>query len=100
MAKGMTIAGKSYPKPYWFDVLQRLQVSIRTPLHAISKFKMIKKSRFYEAKENVPTASKQYKHRGNASNLVQFHFGSPQLKELESGIAPLVPRSFYLHAGV
>jgi len=50
---------------------------------------------FYEAKENVPPAIKQYKNRGNASNVVQSHFGSPQLKELESGIAPLVPRGFY-----
>ena len=28
------------------------------------------------------------------SNLVQSRFGSPSLEELESGIAPLVPRGF------
>jgi len=49
---------------------------------------------FYEAKENVPPAFKQYKTQGNASNLVQSHFGSPHSFELESGIAPLVPRGF------
>jgi len=52
------------------------------------------KSCFYDAKENVPPAIKQYKNRGNASYLVQSHFGFPQLKKLESGIAPLVPRGF------
>jgi len=36
----------------------------------------------------------KYKNRGNASNLVQSHFGSPQWRRLESGIAPLVPRGF------
>jgi len=30
------------------------------------------KSCFYEVKENVPPANKQYKNRGNAGNLVQF----------------------------
>ena len=35
------------------------------------------KSCFYEAKENVPSAFKQYTNQGNASNLVQSHFGSP-----------------------
>jgi len=40
------------------------------------------------------TAFKQYKTQGNASNLVQSHFGSPPWKELESGIALLVPRGF------
>ena len=49
------------------------------------------KSCFYEAKENVPRTFKQYKTQGNASNLVQSHFGSPHSFELESGIAPLVP---------
>jgi len=53
------------------------------------------KSCFYEAKENVPPAIKEYKYRGNSSNLVSSHFGCPQLKELESGIAPLIPRGFY-----
>jgi len=59
------------------------------------------KSCFYEAKKNVPPRFKQYKTQGNASkpqgnasNLVQFHFGSPASKVLESGIAPLVPRGF------
>jgi len=46
------------------------------------------------AKENVPPAIKQYKKQGNSSNLVQSYFGSPQLKRLESGNAPLVPRGF------
>ena len=49
---------------------------------------------FYEAKENVPPIFKQYKNQGNASNLVQSHFGSPHSFELESGIAPPVPRGF------
>ena len=49
---------------------------------------------FYEAKENVPPIFKQYKNQGNASNLVQSHFGSPHSFELESGIAPLVQRGF------
>jgi len=49
---------------------------------------------FLRTKENVPPAFKQYKIQGNASNLVQSHFGSPPLRRLESGIAPLVPRSF------
>jgi len=52
------------------------------------------KSYFYEENGNVPPAFKQYKIQGNASNLVQSHFGSPPWKELESGIAPLVPRGF------
>ena len=56
----------------------------------VFKFKIV----FLRGKENVPPAIKQYKNRGNASNLAQSHFGSPQLKRLESGIAPLVPRSF------
>jgi len=64
------------------------------PLYAISKFKMMTKSCFYEAKENVTSAFKQYTNQRNASNLLQPHFGSPQWKELESGIAPLVPRGF------
>jgi len=80
--------------PPWFDVLQRPQASTRTPFYAISKFKMMTKSCFYEAKEKVPPAIKQYKNRGNSSNL-QSHSGCPQLKELESGIAPLVRRGFY-----
>ena len=49
---------------------------------------------FLRGKENVPPAFKQYKNQGNASNLVQSHFGSPPLRMLESGIAPLVPRGF------
>mmetsp|Transcript_13969 Transcript_13969/g.22215 ORF Transcript_13969/g.22215 Transcript_13969/m.22215 type:complete len:125 (+) Transcript_13969:1590-1964(+) len=56
--------------------------------------KNIEKSCSYRQNENVPPAFKQYKIQGNASNLVQSHFGSPPLKELESGIAPLVPRGF------
>jgi len=64
------------------------QASTRN-LYAISKFKMMTKSCYHEAKENVPPPIKQYKNRGNASNLVQSHFGSPRLKNLESGIAPL-----------
>jgi len=52
------------------------------------------KSCSYRQNENVPPAFKQYKIQGNASNLVQSHFGSPPLKELESGIAPRVPRGF------
>jgi len=42
-----------------------------------------------------PPRFEQYKNQGNASNLVQSHFGSPASKWLESGIAPLVPRGFY-----
>ena len=56
----------------------------------VFKFKIV----FLRGKQNVPPAIKQYKNRGNASNLVQSHFGSPQLKRLESGIAPLVTRGF------
>jgi len=56
--------------------------------------KNIEKSCSYGQNQNVPPAFKQYKIQGNASNLVQSHFGSPPLKELESGIAPLVPRGF------
>jgi len=56
--------------------------------------KNIEKSCSYRQNENVPPAFKQNKIQGNASKLVQFHFGSPPLKELESGIAPLVPRGF------
>ena len=41
--------------------------------------------------ENVPPAFEQYKIQGNVSDLVQSHFGSPCLKEFESGIAPLDP---------
>ena len=52
------------------------------------------KSCFYEVKENVPPAFKQYKNQGNASNLVQSHFGSLPSFELESGITPLIPRGF------
>jgi len=37
---------------------------------------------------------KQYKIQGNASNLSQSHFGSPHVRRLESGIAPLVPWGF------
>ena len=48
----------------------------------------------YRQNENVPPGFKQYKIQGNASNLVQSHFGSPPLKELEGGIAPLVPWGF------
>jgi len=43
---------------------------------------------------NVQPAFKQYKIQGNASNLVQSHFGSPPLRMLDSGIAHLVPRGF------
>jgi len=56
--------------------------------------KNIKKSCSYRQNENVSPGFKQYKIQGNASNLVQSHFGSPPLKELESGISPLVPRGF------
>jgi len=56
--------------------------------------KNIGKSCSYRQNENVPTAFKQYKIQGNVSNLVQSHFGSPPLKEVESGIAPLVPQDF------
>jgi len=48
----------------------------------------------YRQNENLPPAFKQYKIQGNASNLVQSHFGSPPLKELESGIAPPVQQGF------
>ena len=33
-------------------------------------------------------------HSSIVLGLVQSHFGSPQLKRIESGIAPLVPRGF------
>ena len=56
--------------------------------------KNIEKSCSYRQNENGPPAFKQYKIQGNASNLVQSHFGSPPLKELQSRIAPLVPRDF------
>ena len=58
------------------------------------KAKNIEKSCSYRQNENVPPDFKQYKNQGNVSNLVQSHFGSPLWKELESGIAPLVPRGF------
>jgi len=58
------------------------------------KAKNIEKSCSYRQNENGPPAFKQYKIQGNASNLVQSHFGSPPLKELQSRIAPLVPRDF------
>ena len=81
---------KNYSKPPWLDVLQRPQASART-LVPFMRFQSSKwwQSCFYKAKENVPPAIKQYKNRGNASNLVQSHLESPQLKELESWIAPL-----------
>ena len=44
---------KNYSKPPWFDVLQRPQASTGTLLYAISKFKMMTKSCFYEAKDNI-----------------------------------------------
>jgi len=47
----------------------------------------------YEARENVPPAINQYKNRGNASNVIQFHSGSPQLKKYESGIASASTRT-------
>ena len=50
---------------------------------------------FLQANENVPPRFKQYQIQGNASNLVQSHFGSPASKVLESEIAPLVPLGFY-----
>ena len=56
----------------------------------VFKFKIV----FLRGNEKVPPAFKQYKNQGNASNLVQSHFGSPHSFELESGIAPLVPRGF------
>ena len=56
-----------------------------------TKAKNIEKSCSYWQNENVPPAFKQYKTQGNVSNLVQSHSGSPPWKELESGIAPLVP---------
>ena len=59
-----------------------------------SSMKNIEKSCSYRQNVNVPPAIKQYKNRGNSSNLVQSHFGSPQWKRLESGIAPLVQRGF------
>jgi len=59
------------------------------------KAKNIEKSCSYRPNENVPPRFKQYKIQGNASNLVQSHFGSPASKVLESGIAPLVPLGFY-----
>jgi len=46
----------------------------------VFKFRIV----FIRAKENVPPAFKQYKNQGNASNLVQSHFGSPPLRMLES----------------
>ena len=52
---------------------------------------------FLRGKENVPPAFKQYKIQGNTSNLVQSHFGSPPLKELESGIAGLIFFQVSLH---
>jgi len=58
------------------------------------KAKNIQKSCSYRQNENVPPDFKQYKTQGNASNLVQCHFGSPPWTELESGIAHLVPRGF------
>jgi len=61
--------------------------------------KNIEKSCSYRQNENVPPAFKQYKIQGNASNLVQSHFGSPPLKELESGIAALFPLGLHPRAG-
>jgi len=58
------------------------------------KAKNIEKSCSYRQNENVPPALKQYKIQGNASNLVQSHFVSPPLKELESGITLLVLLDF------
>jgi len=40
------------------------------------KAKNIEKSCSYRQNENVPPDFKQYKNQGNASNLVQSHFGS------------------------
>ena len=57
--------------------------------------KNIEKSCFYRQNEIVPPRFKQYKIQGNASNIVQSHFGSPAAKVLESGIAPLVALGFY-----
>ena len=44
--------------------------------------------------KRIQPAIERYKNRRNASKLVQSHFGSPQLKRLESRIAPLAPRGF------
>jgi len=52
----------------------------------------VKKSCFYKCTTSLRTPQTP---QGNASDLVQSHFGSPASKWLESGIAPLVPRGFY-----
>jgi len=66
--------------------------NLKKILVTLYEFKM--KIVFLQAGLEVPPAIKQYKNRGSASNLVQSHFGSPQLKRIESGIAPLAPRGF------
>ena len=69
--------------------------SQKRPTSEKPKAKNIEKSCSYRQHENVPPRFNQYKIQGNASNLVQSHFGSPPSKELESGIAPLLPLGFY-----
>ena len=88
-------AGSPLTVMYKWCQPSRLQYGSRAPDHEGTG---LVRELFFQfgifARETPPSAFKQYKIQGNASNLVQSHFESPPLKELESGIAPLIPRGF------
>ena len=83
-----------------FNTLQQMVISATNGVAAFERLRQkwkiceiifcLSKSCFYKC-----TSSLQPKTQGNASNLVQSHFGSPASKWLWSGMAPLVPQGFY-----